>query len=361
MPRLTNQELKDLRYISMVDYCKRVRTYENMDDKLRFTTQYLLLHGTGVGEPDYSIEEATYIAQLALGTASIMEKEKLGPNERTLVNNNPQLVNPHVESPDQDLAHELFMNDPYQYLKGYASKNVKNIDRLKNPSEDDLAFKQQCVTMISDKLDPLNFSSDVYDMVSKNSPVGVRIRMETKLGSKEQLDALYKATKPGFFSKMFNTSSLAAKNLDQVYNAFNNPNHALFGDKAALKKAAQEYLVHKFPGWKEGEPLPNISEHPELDETSQARTLLSVSALEAIEAQERFENPVRELVDETCKKQIKFSEADRPPLNQNVFRDGVANDINDESVLIEDQPEDEMEPELNIEKLMENMVPDKDD
>ena len=105
MPKLTEQELNNLKYISMADYFQRVQNYENMNDKLLFTTRYLLLHGTGSGEPDYSLEEATYIAQLALSDASVQAKKRSTGNKEFL-KKNPQIVNPHIKDAKEDYPFE---------------------------------------------------------------------------------------------------------------------------------------------------------------------------------------------------------------------------------------------------------------
>ena len=43
MPKkLTTKELNELKYVSMADLCTRVKQYPDMNDKLRFATQYTI-------------------------------------------------------------------------------------------------------------------------------------------------------------------------------------------------------------------------------------------------------------------------------------------------------------------------------
>lgn len=60
------------------------------------------------------------------------------------------------------------------------------------------------------------------------------------LGGKDKLEELYKKTEPTWGAKLFRTTSQDSENLDTVYKALNNPNHAMSGDKEALRKAANE-------------------------------------------------------------------------------------------------------------------------
>ena len=327
MPKkLTNKELKELKYVSMADLCTRLKDYNDMNDKLKFATQYLLLHGTQTGEPDYSFTEATYIAQLAIVAASKVEKEKMGKTNEKFLRDNPQIVNPHVKNAKEDLAFELFLRDPYQYLKGYAQKNADAIENSNIIIPKEKAAKEHFENLIKNKLEPSDFNSDVYDFLVDNQPVAVRLRSQMMLGGKDRLDETVKAAQPGFWSRFFDTSSLASKNLLTVYDAFNNKNHALYGDTKALKKASIEYLQYKFPNWKPGD-----AEYPSLDgldETEKARAELSITSLKTIELQEMFEVYMKDQVDEAYKVQgITFQDIDKPPLSQDLFQESLINDL----------------------------------
>ena len=362
MPKLTKQDLDKLKYVSMVDFCQKIDTYPNMDDKLRFATRYLLLHGSN-GEPDCTIQEATYIAQLAIGAASLKEKNKMEADKinQEFLKKNPHIVNPHVKSEKEDLAHELFMQDPCKYLRGYAEKTVRYVNNLDIAVPDERRLSENCTDLLQNKLDVVNFTDDVYDLATKPNPVAVKLRTELRFGGKEQYNAVYEASKPSFFQRMFKYST-AAKNLDTAYKAFNNPNHALYGNKEALEKASVEYLQHKFPGWQPGDEYPDLSEHNQLSTQEKARSLLSINYLKSVDEQRGFEDKLKGVIDSTKDREISFADADRPPVNQDVFQKNIALNLDDsaDEIEVEDQNDLEKSKDLDIEELMKGMVPDKD-
>jgi hypothetical protein len=67
------------------------------------------------------------------------------------------------------------------------------------------------------------------------------------------IEGSFNKQKPGFFEKLFNTTSEEYNSFKSAYRNFNNPEHALYGDDKVLKDAAMGYLSHKFPGLKKGE------------------------------------------------------------------------------------------------------------
>lgn len=364
MSKLTKEELRDLKYVSMADFYQRVKKYEDMNDKLCFATQYLLLHGSK-SQPDYSIVEAIYIAQLAISEASAEAKKDM-PEKKDFFNKNKNIVNPHAKNEKEDLSFELFMNDPLVYLQGYAKKNLGRINDLTLPLPPDIRLKESCNELISERLDTLNCTDDVYTLVSEKNNIGTLVRAQAKVGGKEQFDAICKASKPGFFARFFGSTSLAGKNLDYVFNSFNNPNHALYGDKDAMKKAAVEYLQHKFPNWKPGTKLPDISGNTKLDATGKARATLSAALIESLEEQHLSEEPLKDVVDATKEKDISFKDIDRPLDNQGVFHNKILDDLDDElsdsSIDLEDDLNKGLnkdDEKLDIDRLLDNIELDK--
>ena len=65
MPRLTKKQLAEVKYVSMADYYNQVGQYEDFNDKLKFTTKYLLTH-SAAQNPDYPIEQAIHLAKVRL-------------------------------------------------------------------------------------------------------------------------------------------------------------------------------------------------------------------------------------------------------------------------------------------------------
>ena len=354
MPKkLTNKELKELKYVSMTDFCIRVKEYNDMNDKLRFATQYLLLHGTQQGEADCSLAEATYIAQLAIVAASKVEKEKMGRVNEAFLDKNPQIVNPHVKNAKDDLPFEYFLRNPKGYLKGYAEKNIEALDNINIKNDREASFRLNLQDIVENKLEVSDFNSDVYDYFVDAHPAAVRLRVEMMLGGKDKLTELYNKTKPSFGASFFRTTSQAAKNLDTVYKAFNNPNHAMYGDRAAMKKAANEYLEHKFPGWKPGDEFPE-EDLNRLDGSAKARSELSIALLKNMEAQEMFDDYLKNQVDEAYKVQgITFQDVDRPPLNQDIFHENLENDIKDDEDVMSKSVDDS---DISLDNNIDNEI-----
>ena len=113
MPNHANDQLyKNVQYVSMSDYIRRMDEIDNISDKLAFTTRYLLTYGTG--ERDVSLAEAIHIAKMKLvdGSAKVRSQEIMIPDEA---------VNPHIND-EEDAPNRLFMIEPVAYLQNEANR-----------------------------------------------------------------------------------------------------------------------------------------------------------------------------------------------------------------------------------------------
>ena len=72
MPRDIDIALKKLQYVSMTDFCNRIDKIKNIDDKLAFATEYLLVHQPNL---DYALDEAINVARMKLADAIAEYKE----------------------------------------------------------------------------------------------------------------------------------------------------------------------------------------------------------------------------------------------------------------------------------------------
>ncbi len=306
--RITQEELKTLKYISMADFSKRIDMYTNIHDKLSFASQYLILHGSN-GEPDCSIEDAINIARMKIAEASVPLKEKVKAivaaqnNKKDAkeeedeieiihnVNPLPYAVDP-LTAPENDLELEQFMGHPVDYLKAYALKKYNQISRQGVISQNDTKSQEICMNFYNNAR---TISNSVLNVQARNS-LHIKNRLETMFGGKAALEKAYRDTQPSFLSKMFATSSAAARNLDAVYKAYTNPNHVLYGDLKALTKASNEYIMHKFPEWKPGKPLPTDKDINKLDSTEKARTVMSIAILKAVDKETKIEGTYETIV-----------------------------------------------------------------
>ena len=315
MPKkLTRTDLEKVRYVSMVDFMKRIDEIESIDDKRRFAAQYLVRHGIDTNNPDYTLAEATHIAKMKIAEASVKAKEKFYDEEDAAEyyigdvdgDDRKEVVNPYAEDYENDVANEYFMGHASDYLNHLANDLA---DAEAPTNENDIEERRPMDEYLSSaaRFTP-ELDKDIIKLDAKPNALDVKIRIETKLGRSGALAELYNKTKPSLGASFFRTTSLASKNLDTAYKAFNNPNHAMYGDLATIEKAGFEYLEHKFPGWKRGMPLPSEEQINRLSGTSKARALLSVNLINAAKEQKGIDQGIREIVGEANHNKYRWDE-----------------------------------------------------
>ena len=278
MPKLlSEQRLNQVTYVSMADYMRQMDEIEDIEDKLAFTTRYLLAYGAE--ERDVSLAEAIHIAQVKMADASakLRVDEIMVPDEA---------VHPRLK-PEEDAPNRQFMIEPVAFLQeqaGHLATQAANGE----PTEESQRRIESYQLMSAVLANGVNsgLENEVSELEIEPTARNVEARLRAKFGGAQQLEAALDATKPGFFSKMFGTSSRAYHNLDQAYEAFNNPDHALYGNMNSLDKAATEYLQHLFPRWNPRNGMISKSAIDHLDGTKKARAMLSYSILRAT-AEER--------------------------------------------------------------------------
>ena len=144
MGRLSKAQLDQVKYVSMADYFNRVDQYEDFNDKLKFTTRYLLTH-SGVKNPDYSIEQAIHLAKVKLTDASIKKHNEYKAE------NKGKGVEPHIVDPysKDDKAAEMFMANPVDYLVGEANKKIKEINTGSIKTSKDTQLENECLNTLN--------------------------------------------------------------------------------------------------------------------------------------------------------------------------------------------------------------------
>lgn len=342
MPKITEAELNEIRYVSMADFCKRIDAIPDMESKRLFATRYLLSYGMDGAPTDYSFKEVMHIARIKIGDASHKLKEQYEDDEsidksKYWYEEDKGIVDPYTINRRTDLGCEAFMGNLPHYLRYYAEEEV---DRRDNINENEIgyqsSFKQNCQNITNRLNDFDKEYADLYDLdinANARNALDIKVRMEAKAGSREAFNKAYNATKPGFWSKAFNTSSLEYQNLDKMWQAFINPNHAMYGDTVGLDKAVNEYLHHKFPGWREGEEITQeMLSH--LDKTEKARVDFCLNIKKSIAEEEEMLDDFETVI---------FSARDRNP--------NFAYDDYQEDKSLDDEEEsiDEEEPAKNEE------------
>ena len=321
MPGLLSEyELNQIQYVSMADYIRRMDRLENIEDKMAFTTRYLLTYGNG--QRDVSLAEAIHIAKvkIAEGSAEARENQIMIPDEA---------VDPNL-SDEEDARNRQFMIDPVFYLQTEANRLIiKEANNMESPEAQRRIENYQ--TMSTVLLNGLNgsLSADVSELDIQPTSRDVQARLKAKFGGEREFKKAYSDTKPGVLSKMFGTSSVAYANLEQTYKAFNNPDHVLYGDMNSLDKAATEYLKHCFPRWNPKNGLISQGAINRLSGTKKARAMFSLNILKAT-AEQRKTEPVYENIIAANIQQRADMEAD---VNEEEFQQNLLNDVNEEADL----------------------------
>ena len=152
MPKLTKEQLANIKYVSVADLSSRLDQIESIEGKVDFATRYLLSHG--IGETDCSFLEAVHVARMKVAEASLASKNKLY-NDETLdidpadypIDDDPAIVDAFVEDSKDDQKNEMFMGDPIGYLKGKAKDLADEIEEKDIELGDERALKENCIRL----------------------------------------------------------------------------------------------------------------------------------------------------------------------------------------------------------------------
>lgn len=321
MPKLTKQELQQLEYVSMKDYFEKIEQYEDFNDKLEFTTYYLLKHG--MKNADCSFDEAVHMARIKLSEVSVDLKNQY--YEQNHKNASKDSVNPFATNEKDELKAKMFLTNPEGYLKGYAEKINKEIKNSKMPSKDDALFQLNAERLSTQFLVD-GFNADIYELDKKSTAPNVISRTVQRYTNRKNYEKIYEMTKGGFFSRLFNTSSTQYKNFDRTFKAFNNPDDKLYGDMDSLETAIKGYVQLKIPGWKIGEPIIEAN-YQNLSHTERVRLVFMDKLLTSINNERENQNNIKEIMESS--KNIQFSDLEEKieDQEQEKFQDSLNKNI----------------------------------
>lgn len=282
-PRLLmERDIKAIRYVSMADYIRRMDELEYLEDKLVFTTAYLMDYGAGANR-DVPLAEAIHIAKVKMADASAQLRKN-----RIMVPD--EAVDPEA-SEEKDAEYRLFMADPLEYLKQEADRQLLSYSGKElRPEDANQILKLQDMSAAFNPELNGELANEVLDLDQKHTARDVHSRLEAKYGSARALVKAHNDTKPGVLAGFFGKYSKAYANLEEVYNAFHNPNHVLYGDMNAMDKTAVQYLQHALPNWdfRNGLPKPSYIDR-NLSGTRKARANFSLQILKSTIEQRRSE------------------------------------------------------------------------
>lgn len=309
MPHLTKEQLEQVKFVSIQDYCQRVDEIEDLGEKLAFSTRYILSYDQiNNGQADQTIENLIKVAHMKIADKSADLKYFY---HETDVNRGRAevMVDPTVKVYDNDIGNQMFIANPVGYLKGQAKAIEDEIKAKGWKSESDIQMMAAC-GQLRNQVFTDEFGAKIANANKKPTAFDVKARLESAFGGAEGLKKAYEKTKPGVLSRMFDTSSLAYKNLDTAYQAFNNPSHALHGNLPTIEKAATQYLQHVLPGYKPNRlnNIPTMEDIARLSGTRKARALLSINLLNAVKAQKAMESDYQDMLRECEGKNLSFEQ-----------------------------------------------------
>lgn len=354
MPKLTKEQLEKVKYVSMVDFASKVDQIEGFKDKVEFATMYLLSHGMNGAQTDYTLEEAIHLVRLKLIDESKRLRDKIyagGENDPDpadlYLDENENAVDPYAEDEKDDIENQFFLGNPGLYLKGKAEKFAKELNDQEMQIGIQKHFKENC-ERLAETLD----GAKTYQILSAEekgmNTLNIKARMEQKYRGREFFAKAEESTRPGFFTRAFGTRSTAGKNFDEVYAAFNNPHHALYGNMKALKTATTQYLEYKASkrsamenaaGLRVREPKEGFAER----------------LLDVINEQEKNDEVFKPIVGNSYRRNLTQDDVDRikgVELEENSHRQPIILDLDDES---ENSYEDSMEDsrDMSVEEEVE--------
>ena len=285
------KKLNLVKYKSMVDFSKQIDEIKNMDDKLAFAVEYLLSH---TEYADCALDDAIEIARMKIADG-VAEYKKMA-KEAILAKESKEAF-PDLEHQEVDIKPygnvldnkklDEFMAYPSLYLRKVGNQRV---EELKNKIENEdmtLKTEEQKADTFEHNINILTEYKMRLDLKEKERDfLHINSRLETKFGSAEALEDAYKASKPGFFSKLFNTTSAEGDFLLKAYKGFNNHRSNLYGRKDLIIRASNAYMEHVFPNWRPGWPLPDQHRINQLEGTQKARAILACAILDSARKEE---------------------------------------------------------------------------
>ena len=329
---LTQKQLNEIKYVSMKDFSDRIDQIADINDKLKFASHYLLMHGT-VENPDVPIQDAINIARMKILHESSTLYDKMIEDDLDPEDYYEDAVNPYAEDYEDDAELELFIGKPAEYLKGLALKKYNELDNI-----DILIPEERKLKEYYDKQAKMYSNNSKLGNDGLNKNKFLRIYRETDsvddmtryYGSKEALDKAFAKTKQGFFSRMFSKPSNAYTNLEKSYEAYSNPNSVYYRNSELLEQAAGQYIKHKFPNWEPGDPFPSETDINKLNDTSKERMLFSISVFKATEESHEKEEHAMITVSTHQRTETTFDRVDGiREAHQQQFRNELNNSVDE--------------------------------
>ena len=112
---------------------------------------------------------------------------------------------------------------------------------------------------------------------------------------KKPIEESLNKQKPGFFEKIFRTTSNDYKIFKAAFDCYNDKKHPLYGVDENLKDAAHAYLVHKFPNLGKNQ-LPTLNDINNLSGPGKERARFCLEVYNAIKEKENLQEHVDDMI-----------------------------------------------------------------
>jgi hypothetical protein len=358
MPRLTKQQLEEVRYVSLDDFIYRINQISNIDDKVAFATRYLLDYGHNEN-PDVPFYQALYVARAKIADASYDLKETFNEDEEIdkgeYLGDIVNVLNPYATDESYDRQGTTFMAHPIEYLKAHAMKLAEEIDEKDFEFHDDIVKKEyyiQIAAELSDKDGAEKFEEFEKDHIV----MGIDYRMREKYNGKLALNNAISSTKSNFFTKLFDSKEYVA--LQKAEKNYKDPNHEDYGNTEELETAAALYLKHKFPNWDPQTGYPKEEAINAYSGKAKARIVYAINLVKCLHDVREKDQDFNRLKYHNRNIDFKVENAFMPEpqndkaIDQSLFQEDLDNKLNKENEnkndLENENEEDIFEPEIEI-------------
>lgn len=264
-------------------------------DSLYNSISYMLKHGLDNEYTNCDLKELIFMTKNEVAKEIAGKQLNVNPNDLTNLNTGYK---------EDALELKQFFNDPIGYLHTKL-QDEEFVDTYRMPiehtgsttEEEKLEYKnktfanaRRLVELFGDE----NFKNEykAYERDMKKNHVFKTLLNAKLFEDNNTIEESFNKQKPGFFEKLFNTTSEEYNNFKSAYRNFNNPEHALYGNEEVLKDAAMGYLSHKFPSLKKGE-LPTEEQIAKLSGAGKERAGFCLKIVQVYD----YNHPLQEQAD----------------------------------------------------------------
>ena len=319
---MTIEEKRTKYGCSIPGYLKYIKdnNYNNVKDAINGSIKYLLRNGIDEELTDCSRNELIYVIKNEI--AKMVAKQQL--------DNNPnELTNMHSEN-EKDI--QQFLNNPFEYIGTTLKEKEKDfkIDKtnINNEEDDRLTRKYNNNIKFLSKVLVIEGVKTVYDVYENHQQDEKAYHTMNQLKvslPNNSIEEAFVKQKPGFFEKLFRTTSKEYNHFKQAFREYNDKNSIYSGNDEYLKNAAMGYIHHKFPGLKDNE-LPTREQIAALSGVSKERASFCLDVINVINQNSALQQQADKITE--ALKNFKIENKDNNISDDNFHKD-LKEDVND--------------------------------